>query len=70
MALVLITTKLLKPRFVTAEATARMSDDVILLDSDGGAFTLYLPDPTAVAGKHWFLKRTNGGPNDVTIRAL
>lgn len=54
-------------RTVTVATTATITDDVILANATGGAFTVTLPDPTTVLEAVFTVKRLNGGGNAVTI---
>lgn len=58
-------------RTVVAATTATATDDLILADATGGAFTVTLPTPTtaAVNDMRVTIKRTNGGGNAVTVGA-
>jgi hypothetical protein len=52
----------------TSSYTLLATDDTILADGSGGAFTLTLPSPAGNAGKMYFLKRIGSTPaNLITI---
>lgn len=50
-----------------ANYTLASSDDVILLDASGGAFTLTLHNPATATKKYYTLKKTDSGVNMVTL---
>jgi hypothetical protein len=51
----------------TTTATLSNSDDVVLIDATGGAFTLTLHDPTTATRKIYRLKKTDSSVNYVTL---
>lgn len=51
----------------TANYTVLVSDDAVFGDATGGAFTLTLPAAAGVAGKRFFLKKTDSSVNAITI---
>jgi hypothetical protein len=57
-------------RAVTSKSstyTALYTDEVILADATGGAFTVTLPTAVGHGGKVFTVKRTNSGANAVTV---
>lgn len=50
----------------TAAYTATATDDVILGDASGGAFTVTLPTAVGIPGKRYTIKRTSSS-NNVTV---
>ncbi len=51
---------------VTTTYTAAATDDVILGDASGGAFTVTLPTAVGIPGKRYTVKRTSAS-NNVTV---
>jgi hypothetical protein len=55
-----------RPKTVTTTYTALYTDQDILADATGGAFTITLPPAAATPGKYYWIKRTSAS-NNVTI---
>lgn len=51
----------------TANYTATLSDDVILVDAGSGAVTIALPAASTASGKRYTIKKTDVGTNAVTV---
>ena len=54
-------------RTVTAAYSMDPTDDLVLADATGGAFTVTLPAVTNAQRKLYHVKRTNAGVNNVTV---
>lgn len=59
--------KTLKVQSKTTTYTALITDDVILCDTSGGAWTLTLPAAATSGGKRYFVKKTESSANALTI---
>lgn len=57
-------------RIVTAAYTCAESDDAILANATGGAFTVTMPAAASYPGRRYTVVRTNGGGNAVTVAAV
>jgi len=55
-------------RLVTASVTVVDSDELLLVDTTGGAVVLTLPDASTVLGRRFTAKKTNAGANTVTLQ--
>jgi hypothetical protein len=53
---------------VNSTTIATKDDWLFLCDSSAGSFTVTLPDPTGLSGKHWVLLKTNSN-HSITIYA-
>lgn len=51
----------------TAAYTVIRTDEVVLADAVGGAFTVTLPTPVSIKGARYTVKRINAGVNAVTV---
>lgn len=51
----------------TAAHTLEISDVTNVEDATGGAYSVTLPPAAAATGRTYWIKRTNGGGNNVTI---
>lgn len=54
----------------TAAYTITNSDDIVLCNAAGGAFTVTLPSATGNTGRQFVVKRLNSGSNTVAVAAV
>ena len=57
----------LEVRSITAARTLDVTDDVVLCDASGAAFTVTLPTAARIRGRTYTVKKTDSSGNAVTI---